>query len=253
MNNRPHWLKCESLVPSRIREQPVIFMDRTLWPSILLWLVLFGVFEATGIDLWVQDHLYNFQTHAWLVDAKSAWPRLLFYTGPKALLWVFGVLLFGLACAPSHWRARLPLPGLKRRDLWVVVGTMALAPVLVGIGKIVTNVFTPNQIRHYGGFAPYVKVLEGYPVDDHPKKRGRGFPAGHASGGFALLALAGLAATRRGRVVGVGVGLAVGWMMGLYQMLKGAHYLSHTVLSALLCWIVFLSLRRALKPAQPDP
>jgi membrane-associated PAP2 superfamily phosphatase len=228
-------------------------MDRTLWPSILLCLVLFGIFEATGVDLWVQDYLYNFQTHAWLVDAKSAWPRLLFYTGPKALLWICGVLLFGLACAPSHWRARLPLPGLKRRDLWVTVGTLALAPLLVGIGKAATNVFTPNQTRHYGGFAPYVKVLEDYPVADHPKKRGRGFPAGHASGGFALMALSGLAATRRGRAVGVAVGLTVGWMMGLYQMLKGAHYLSHTVLTALFCWIVFLGLRRALKPAQPEP
>lgn len=230
-----------------------MIMDRTLWPSILLWLVLFGIFETTGIDLWVQDYFYNFQTHAWLVDAQSAWPRLVFYIGPKALLWISGVLLLGLACAPSHWRSRLPLPGLKRRDLWVTVGTLALAPLLVATGKAATNVFTPNQIHHYGGFAPYVKVLEGYPAADHPKKRGRGFPAGHASGGFALMALAGHAATRRGRAMGVAVGLTVGWMMGLYQMLKGAHYLSHTVLTALICWIIFLVLRRALKTAQPDP
>jgi membrane-associated PAP2 superfamily phosphatase len=132
------------------------------------------------------------------------------------------------------------------------IDTLALAPLLVGFGKIATNVFTPSQIRRYGGFAPYVKIGESYPAYDHPRKRGRGFPAGHASGGFALVALAGHATTRRGRAIAVAMGLTVGWLMGLYQMLKGAHYLSHTVLTALVCWIVFLILRRALKPAQPD-
>ncbi len=28
--------------------------------------------------------------------------------------------------------------------------------------------------------------------------------------------------------------------MGLYQMLKGAHYLSHTVVTMILLWIIFL-------------
>jgi membrane-associated PAP2 superfamily phosphatase len=35
--------------------------------------------------------------------------------------------------------------------------------------------------------------------------------------------------------------------MGLYQMLKGAHYLSHTTTTMLLAWIVVLLWRRALR------
>jgi len=72
-------------------------MDRTLWPSVILLLVIFGLFEITGIDLWMQDHCYNFSTGAWLVDAKASVPRLLCYTGPKALIWALGIGLLVLA------------------------------------------------------------------------------------------------------------------------------------------------------------
>jgi membrane-associated PAP2 superfamily phosphatase len=219
-------------------------MDRTLWPAVALLLVLFGLFEITGIDLWVQDHCYNFNTGGWLVDARAALPRLLFYTGPKALIWALGIGLLVLACAPARWRERMPWRGLARRDLWVVIATLATAPALIATSKATTNVFTPDAIRRYGGFAPYVKVMESYPSNDRPTRRGRGFPAGHASGGFALMALAGLAGTRRGRRIGLAIGLGLGTMMGVYQMLKGVHYLSHTLITALFCWIVFLAYRR---------
>jgi membrane-associated PAP2 superfamily phosphatase len=219
-------------------------MDRTLWPSFALLLTLFGLFEMTDIDLWVQDHCYNFSTGAWLVNAKAPVPRLLFYTGPKALIWAFAIGLLILASLPTRWHNRLPFPPWPRRNVWIVLATLATAPALVATSKATTNVFTPDAIRRYGGYAPYVKVLESYPDNDRPKRRGRGFPAGHASGGFALMALAGLAGTRRGRRIGLSIGLGVGSMMGTYQMLKGVHYLSHTLITALVCWIVFLAYRR---------
>src|SRR5690606_28600525 len=135
---------------------------------------------------------------------------------------------------------KLALLKIPRRDLFVAVLTIATAPALVALGKATTDTFTPAQIRRYGGEVPYVKVIEHYPPGDHPAKRGRGFPAGHASGGFALLALAGLASSRRGRATGIAMGLTFGIVMGTYQMLKGAHYLSHTLVTAIFCWIVFL-------------
>jgi len=222
-------------------------MDRTLIPSILLLAVTFAVCEATGIDLRVQDHFYNFATRSWLVDAASPLPRLLFYTGPKALVWLTGLAL--LAAAILY--GKFPLVNFPRRDLWIAVLTIATAPALIGLGKATTNTFTPAQIRRYGGIEPYVKVVQHYPENDHPPERGHGFPAGHASGGFALFALAGLASTRRGRAIGISLGIAFGTAMGAYQMFKGAHYLSHTLVTALLCWIVFLGWRRLVAQSLP--
>jgi membrane-associated PAP2 superfamily phosphatase len=172
---------------------------------------------------------------------------MVFYTGPKTLIWILAIALLVLACVPAVWRAKLPFPKLENRDLWITIGTLAISPLLIATSKATTNVFTPHETRRYDGFAPYVKVIEAYPDGDRPTKRGRGFPAGHASGGFALMALAGFARTRRGRGLGVVIGLGTGCSMGLYQIFKGAHYLSHTVVTTLLCWIVFLVLRKLFR------
>jgi len=217
-------------------------MDRTLWPTLFIACLVFALCELTGIDLWVQDHFYNFATHRWLVDADAPLPRLLFYKGPKALIWAFGICMI----AAAVFYGKLPRIPFARRDIIVLIATLATAPALIALGKATTNTFTPSQIRRYDGNVPYVKVIEHYPPNDHPLKRGRGFPAGHASGGFALLALAGLANTRRARTLGIAIGLTAGTTMGTYQMLKGAHYLSHTLVTAFICWIVFLTWRRVI-------
>jgi hypothetical protein len=46
----------------------------------------FALFQFTELDLWVQDHFYDFQTRAWLVDKKAGFPRMVFYTGPKVVI-----------------------------------------------------------------------------------------------------------------------------------------------------------------------
>ncbi|HSI07790.1 MAG TPA: phosphatase PAP2 family protein [Rariglobus sp.] len=226
--------------------RPPFTIDRTWWLALIALAAVLAVFEATRLDLWVQDHFYDFQAHAWLVDDEGFWGRVFFYKGPKILIIIFAIGLLVLALGRTRWRKRLSRPPVRRRDLFVVVAVLATAPALIALGKATTNVFFPSQIRRYGGFAPYVRTFEAYPQNDRPAKPGRGFPAGHASGGFALLSLAGLARTRRGRWLGLLMGLSVGTLMGGYQMLKGAHYLSHTLVTALVCWLVFLGWRRVL-------
>lgn len=217
-------------------------IDLTLWPSIFIGCCVFLWFEYTNIDLQIQDLFYNFQTRLWLIDAKDPLLRLIFYSGPKGLIWIIGVV----AIAVAIFYKRLPKCRFARRDIIILAATLATAPALVALGKATTNTFTPVQILRYGGEMPYVKVIESYPPSLHLEKRGRGFPAGHASGGFALMALAGLASTRRGRAVGIGIGLIFGTAMATYQMFKGAHYLSHTLVTAFICWAVFLVWRRII-------
>ena len=219
-------------------------LDRSLWPAVILLAFVFALFELTPLDLWVQDHLYDFDNHQWLVDAKAKTPRLFFYNLPKALLFFFGFSLLVICGVRGSVRDKILKSRFRRVELWVVFLTMLTAPILISTSKATTNVFCPKDIRRYGGEMPYVRVCESYPENDHPKKRGRGFPAGHASGGFALLSLAGLARTRRGMAVGIAIGIGMGGMMGIYQMLKGAHYLSHTLITAIFCWVIFLAWRR---------
>jgi len=219
------------------------FLDRTLWPAVLLLAGALALFEFTNVDLALQDHFYDFAQHRWIVDGNEPVGRAAFYNLPKIGVIVTGVALLVLAAGPARWRERLRL---DRRGLWIAVATLATVPALAGLGKNFTNVFCPSEVRRYGGDVPYVKLCSPYPADDHPAQKGHCFPAGHASGGFALLALAWLRPSRRMRFVGLALGLGVGWYMGTYQMLKGAHYLSHTVTTMLLAWIVALLWHRAL-------
>jgi membrane-associated PAP2 superfamily phosphatase len=236
------------------RHQSFVGMDRAFWPLLgVLGLVLLG-FELTDLDLVVQDPLYDAQAGRWRVDAADPLLRAIFYTGPKVLLILLGLASIALAAGPVRCRAALGFSSPdSRRHLIVLVATLATGPALVGWGKSATNVFCPSEIRRYGGDVPYVTLCGSYPADDRPARAGHCFPAGHASGGSALVALAGIARTGRGRRLGLAAGVAAGGIMGAYQMLKGAHYLSHTVFTlAAIAWI-FLLWRRLLGVASRGP
>lgn len=221
--------------------------DRTLWPAVLLLAGTVALFELTNLDLIVQDQFYDFGRQRWLVDADNALGRLLFYNGPKAaVIFPIAIAVLILAVGPARWRDQLRF---ARRDLWVAFLTVAVTAALAGWGKNVTNTFCPSEIRRYGGDVAYVKVCEPYPANDTPTRKGHCFPAGHASGGFGLLGLMFLRRSRAGKWLGVALGLGLGWWMGGYQMLKGAHYLSHTLVTMLLAWVVLFALRRLIRPA----
>jgi membrane-associated PAP2 superfamily phosphatase len=222
-------------------------LDRTLWPAVLALAAVILLFEFTELDLGLQDLFYDAGTKRWLVDATDPLGRAFFYTGPKvAIIIPTALAVLALALGPARWRDRL---AFARRDLWVAVLTLVTVPVLAGIGKNTTNTFCPSEIRRYGGDVPYVKLCEPYPPDDRPERKGHCFPAGHASGGFSLLGLMWLRRTRAWRLGGLALGLGAGWWMGGYQMLKGAHYLSHTLTTMLVAWIVLLLWRRIVRPA----
>lgn len=220
--------------------------NRPLWITLGLLALSFALFELTDVDLALQDRFFNFETRRWVIDEKDPTGRLFFYNGPKALVWVFALTTLTLAAGPARWREKL---AVNRRGLWLGVLVIATVPALAGLGKKYTNIFCPSEIRRYGGDVAYAKLCGSYPADDQPPRRGGCFPAGHASGGFALLGLVAVRGTRRWRNGIIALGLGMGWWMGGYQMLKGAHYLSHTVTTMLVAWLVVWLWRRALKIA----
>ncbi|MBF0124776.1 MAG: phosphatase PAP2 family protein [Magnetococcales bacterium] len=194
----------------------------------------------TEIDLWVQELFYLRDAGRWWVDGSDPLLRQLFYTGPKGILIAVAVVLIGVVLA-SWWR-RLSRRWL-RPSLYMVL-CLALIPAVVSGLKAVTNKPCPSQLTLYSangqGQLPYRHLFEPAAATE----RGRCFPAGHASGGFSLLGLAFLGRQRWQRWAGASVGLAAGWVMGLYQMMKGAHFLSHTVVTLCIAWLMAVGLAR---------
>lgn len=218
---------------------------RWLGLALVLLAAQLTLFELTDLDLAVQDRFFDFAAQRWVVDAREPVGRLVFYDGPKVAIIATGLALLGLGLGPARWRERARL---DRRGLAVGLLVLASVPALAGWGKSTTNVFCPSEIRRYGGGVPFVKLFAPYPENDRPGRKGHCFPAGHASGGFALMGLAWVRGTRRWWRGAVGLGLVAGWWMGGYQMLKGAHYLSHTVTTMLLAWILALAWRMLVRP-----
>jgi membrane-associated PAP2 superfamily phosphatase len=191
--------------------------------------------QLTSLDLEIQDHLFDAAAGGWLIDPRAALSRWLLYRLPKMLLWLFGLGVLALALGPPRWRERW---GFLRRDLWVLFVILAVVPLSVGALKSVTRVCCPNELERYGGDRAYVKIFDAYPPEQQPQRPGRCFPAAQASGGFALMGL--LAIGRRpGRYRrGFLAGSAAGWLLGLYQMARGAHFASHTLAAWLWAWLL---------------
>ncbi|WP_343623355.1 phosphatase PAP2 family protein [Roseateles puraquae] len=155
------------------------------------------------------------------------------HDGTRLVGWVFFALLL-----MSIWRPKLLAAGLPRRDrIWWIVTTL-ICVALIPLLKRASSTSCPWSLIQFGGeVAHYVPHWVLGLQDGGP---GGCFPSGHASTAFALLP--GWFALRdklprTGRiylsiVVVCGAGLA--WV----QMMRGAHYLSHSLWTAWICWTV---------------
>lgn len=192
--------------------------------------------ELIPFDLWLQDFFYDQNSQQWLVKFDKHSPLgLTLYVIPKILLGGYGGAVFLLAIR-QQW-GRLVCPWGRARLIYVLM-CLVLIPSLVSLFKAHTGVVYPRKIDRYGGGAiPYRTVWQSIP-SHAGEKRYKGWPAGHASGGFALFGLAFAATSRSGRRRGFMLAVTSGCLMGTYQMLAGNHYFSHTIVSLLLAWLV---------------
>lgn len=211
-------------------------MVKNILTTIVFLVAGFFVFEFSHIDLAIQDEFFNFNTAGWLVDRRSPIPRILLYDVVKVL---YGLLIVGLIVTLCCFKNTKFATG-KSRGMIIVLTSLILIPLAVNFLKATTNVACPRDLARYGGAYPYVSVLESYPVTFSQKRPAKCYPAGHASGGFALLSLFFLLSGPRGRTISICFGLTIGWTLGLYKMVIGDHFLSHTIMTMMLAWLIIL-------------
>ncbi|MBF0439898.1 MAG: phosphatase PAP2 family protein [Magnetococcales bacterium] len=209
-------------------------LSRSFWVALVSLLLVFWISETTEVDFWVQDRFFDFKTGQWLIWKDDETLRLIFYSGAKAVIALFGGGLFFLLLV--SWKRGIWIA--HRQFFLLVLLSLIVVPSLTAWIKSVSNVHCPWSITRYGGEVPKVAVLAPYPADFKSERPGKCFPAGHPSGGFAFMMLFHAFHSRRARMVGLWFGISLGWVMGIYQMLKGAHYFSHVIITMLLAWVV---------------
>lgn len=172
------------------------------------------------------------------------WLTHVLHDGARRAAWVLATAL-----ALGVW---WPVGPLRRLDVWAraqLAVTVLAAPLLVSSLKWFSHSSCPWDLNLYGGWARYAShwswVADG--------GSGHCFPAGHASAGFALLGgyFAFRAVDARLARVWLGAALAAGLTLGVAQQLRGAHFMSHTLWTALACWSVAVVLDRAFKLRPP--
>ena len=207
---------------------------------ILIATVLF--FGLSGTDVWVENHFYNPLTHQWIVDTNNAVLKFIFYDGIKRLLIVIAV--FFLVGLIAGWKKGW-MRSYRRGFIIVVLSSIAV-PLIVGSLKAVTNMPCPKNIESFGGAYPHTCVWEKYNTKECHLEKQKCWPAGHASGGFALLSLIFLFHSRKNKMLAGSIAMGIGWSMGSYKMLIGDHFLSHTTITMILAWLLILLIVRGV-------
>jgi len=201
---------------------------RLVWAT-LVFLLLCVAWDLGGQDLALAHWFgtpdgFPYRGH-WLFSG-------VLHRGARRVAWA---LQFGLILA--IWWPVGVLRLLPRRERIVMLLASMAALLVTSALKDSSGTSCPWDLAEFGGVARYVSHWN-WGVGDGGG--GNCFPAGHASSAFCFLS--GFFALRhkapRAAWIWLGVALLAGATIGMAQQVRGAHYLSHTLWTALFCWTV---------------
>lgn len=209
----------------------------------LILLVLSVVFLGiSNVDSVVQDLLYNMQTQQWILSKSDQPYHFIFYKSIKILLILISILLL----VSLLFFRKIKIVIQYKKGLMIVLFSLIFVTTISVEIKKHSNMPCPKHQIHYGGKYPDTVVWESYPKPYDSFQKTKCWPAGHASAGFALLSLFFLFKRKRNKYIGLIIGLSLGWSMGIYKMLIGDHYFSHTFISMLLAWFIILIIHKTV-------
>ena len=210
------------------------------WNSLRIPLVLFvfaaTVLATTNLDVDVARWVFFDSAAQHWRGAGNWWVNEFVHVGGRWLVraLVLAALLIwaGTFSAKCHPRWRRPAACFAVSVI-LTVGT-------VGLLKSLTNVHCAWDLAPFGGRFPYLHLFAHRPEYLAP---GQCFPAAHASSGYALMSLYFVfrERSRQWALAGLACGIFAGLVFGLAQQARGAHLLSHDVWSAMLAWLIPLS------------
>ena len=211
-----------------------------------LLIAVIALFQFSNLDIFVQSFFYDFDKKSWLIDKNEPILKFFFYDGIKNLLLLFGVAILVFLI---FFRKNILVQEYKK-GLIIVLLSAILVPSMIGFLKDITNTPCPCNIVYFNGTYPDKKVFDSYPKDFIQKSKVKCWPAGHASGGFALMALFFLFKTPKNQKKALFVALIIGWSMGTYKMLLGDHFFSHTIITMLMAWLIILIIVKFIQTKQ---
>lgn len=206
------------------------------WPSVTF-TVLVALFALTQADVVIASALFYDDAHSQWIGASSWWINAVMHTGGR---WFIRTVVAFACCVLLASCIDPALRALRRPAGYFVLATV-LSIGLIGLLKEITNVDCPWDLIAFGGKFPVVSLFADRP---DALRAGQCFPAAHAGSGYALVVLYFLFRERRPDLAryGLAIGIVIGLLFGIAQQSRGAHFVSHDVWSAFICWIVAASM-----------
>lgn len=224
--------------PMLTKVQLTAFHQRAMVGLLIAGLLILLLMRFSFVDIAFADFYFDVQLHAF--PWKSTWfAKTLMHVYVKLMLQSLGVLICGLVLSDlikpwfsSQWlRVRLRFVALNA----------VLIPLVIILFKRSTSLHCPWDIDRYGGTYPHLSLFDAMPAS---MAYGHCFPAGHASTGLWLAAFAVFWLPHQPKYAWrvLWVGLAVGFALGWVQQMRGAHFLTHTLMSVWLACCILLIL-----------
>ncbi|EJL82667.1 PAP2 (acid phosphatase) superfamily protein [Polaromonas sp. CF318] len=193
----------------------------------LLGLALLIAWDHSGLDLWMA-HWFG-SSSGFPLEDHWFWRGTL-HDDIRWLPWVVELALLAAVARPFGALRRLAAERRVQLALTTLVSLLVISTL-----KLHSLTSCPWELREFGGTVAYVSHWA-WGVRDGGS--GGCFPAGHASAGFAFIGgffafRHALPRTARRWLAGA---LLAGLVLGLAQQVRGAHYMSHTLWTAWLCW-----------------
>ena len=214
-----------------VRQAPVPASHWLSW--LALGVVIVVLNRYTNVDLRLSAMFYDTVGHTF--PARSI--RLLDLLFHDGLRWVSGLLVLVLLVQPRLQ----PAHSRQWRENLIVVGLAVFSALVVSLMKTQSAHSCPWDLVEFGGVAPYFKLFDSVPsgLAHNP---GRCFPSGHASTAFMWIALlySSLPAVRHHRALILQVFALFAILACGVQLAKGAHFVSHLLATAWVCWAVAL-------------
>jgi membrane-associated PAP2 superfamily phosphatase len=215
------------MTPARLRH--LAFITLGLLLALLAW-------DASDLDMQLA-RLFG-GTHGFPLSQHWMLTRGL-HDGARLLSWLLVTWL-----ALSVWWPLGAMRRLQPRERVQLVATTLLAGLAVAVLKSFSTTSCPWDLAAFGGEARHVshwlRVADG--------GSGHCFPAGHASSGFSFVG--GYFVWRRVSVVRartwLSLALLAGFVLGGAQQMRGAHFMSHTLWTAWICWTLAFAVDAAL-------
>lgn len=231
-------------------------MQQTLSGDLLIFLgiptalfaVAFGMFYGAELDFVLASRIFEVEGGQWQLTNHWLLNDVL-HNGSRLLNNIVLVNLLGFWLYQQIFNAAR---SERTIALTKLVLSLLLSFAIVALLKRTLPAECPWDLQQFGGDLPFIGVFANRPATMHPTQC---FPAGHASVGYAWVALYFyfLPVCQRKARTGLTLGLILGFILGVTQQLRGAHFFSHDLTTLWLCWIVsslvYLTYPNRLNPA----